>query len=44
MSLGKKTQALGKATQEYNFDSSWSKVKEEPPQTASTEKRPAVKN
>jgi len=37
--LGKKTQALGKAMQEYNPDSSWSKAEEEPPQTISGEKR-----
>jgi len=36
--LGKKTEALGKAMQEYNPDSSWSKAEEEPPQTASGEK------
>ena len=32
--LGKKTDALGKAMQEYNPDSSWSKAEEEPAQTA----------
>ena len=37
--LGKKTEALGKAMQEYNPDSSWSKVEEEPSQTTSGEKR-----
>jgi hypothetical protein len=37
--LGKKTEALGKAMQEYNPDSSWSKAEEEPPQTISGEKR-----
>jgi hypothetical protein len=36
--LGKKTEALGKAMQEYNPDSSWGKAEEEPPQTASGEK------
>jgi hypothetical protein len=36
--LGKKTEALGKARQEYTPDSSWSKAEEEPPQTASGEK------
>ena len=36
--LGKKTEALGKAMQEYNPDSSWRKAEEEPPQTASGEK------
>jgi Protein of unknown function (DUF2950) len=36
--LGKKTEALGKAMQEYNPDSSWSKAEEEPPQTGSAEK------
>jgi hypothetical protein len=36
--LGKKTEALGKARQEYNPDSSWSKAEEEQPQTASGEK------
>jgi Protein of unknown function (DUF2950) len=30
--LGKKTEALGKAMQEYNLDSSWSKTEEEPEQ------------
>jgi Protein of unknown function (DUF2950) len=32
--LGKKTEALGKAMQEYNVDSSWRKAEEEPTQTA----------
>lgn len=32
--LGKKTESLGKAMQEYNADSSWRKAEEEPPQTA----------
>jgi Protein of unknown function (DUF2950) len=36
--LGKKTDALGKAMQEYNPDSSWSKEEEEPAQTASGQK------
>jgi hypothetical protein len=36
--LGKKTEALGKAMQEYNPDSSWSKAEEEPAQTASGQK------
>jgi len=36
--LGKKTEALGKAMQEYNPDSSWRKAEEQPPQTASGEK------
>jgi hypothetical protein len=36
--LGKKTEALGKAMQEYNPDSSWSKAEEEPAQTASRQK------
>ena len=31
--LGKKTEALGKAMQEYNPDSSWSKAEEQPLQT-----------
>jgi Protein of unknown function (DUF2950) len=33
--LGKKTEALGKAMQEYNPDSSWRKAEDEPAQTAS---------
>ena len=33
--LGKKTEALGKAMQEYNPDSSWRKAEEQPVQTAS---------
>ena len=37
--LGKKTEALGKSMQEYNPDSSWSKAEEEPPLTASGQKR-----
>jgi hypothetical protein len=36
--LGKKTGALGKAMQEYNPDSSWSKAEEEPAQAASGQK------
>jgi hypothetical protein len=36
--LGKKTEALGKAMQQYNPDSSWSKAEEEPLQTTSGEK------
>ena len=36
--LGKKTEALGKAMQEYNPDSSWSKAEEEPAQSASRQK------
>jgi hypothetical protein len=36
--LGKKTEALGKAMQEYNPDFSWSKAEEEPAQTASRQK------
>jgi hypothetical protein len=36
--LGKKTEALGKAMQDYNPDSSWSKAEEEPSQTASGQK------
>ena len=36
--LGKKTDALGKAMQEYNPDSSWGKAEEEPAQTASGQK------
>jgi hypothetical protein len=36
--LGKKTVALGKAMQEYNPDSSWSKAEEKPAQTASGQK------
>ena len=36
--LGKKTEALGKAMQEYNPDSTWSKAEEEPAQTASGQK------
>jgi hypothetical protein len=36
--LGKKTEALGKAMQEYNPDSSWHKAEEEPEQTASGQK------
>jgi Protein of unknown function (DUF2950) len=35
--LGKKTAALGKAMQEYNPDSNWSKAEEEPEQTGSGE-------
>ena len=33
--LGNKTEALGKAVQEYNPDSSWGKAEEQPMQTAS---------
>ena len=36
--LGKKTESLGKAMQEYNPDSTWHRVEEEPPQTATTQK------
>jgi Protein of unknown function (DUF2950) len=36
--LSKKTEALGKAMQEYNPDSNWSKAEEEPAQTASGQK------
>jgi len=36
--LGKKTESLGKAMQEYNPDSTWHKAEEEPPQTATTQK------
>jgi hypothetical protein len=36
--LGKKTEALGKAMQEYNPDSGWSKAEEEAAQTASGQK------
>jgi Protein of unknown function (DUF2950) len=36
--LGKKTEALGQAMQEYNPDSSWSEAEEEPAQTASRQK------
>jgi hypothetical protein len=36
--LGKETEALGKAMQQYNPDSSWSKAEEEPLQTTSGEK------
>lgn len=35
--LGKKTEALGKAMQEYDPDSTWIKAEEEPAQTASGE-------
>jgi len=38
--LGKKTEALGKAMQEYNPDSSWGKAEEEPPQ-APVERNPS---
>lgn len=37
--LGKKTESLGKAMQEFNPDSTWRKADEEPPQAA-TEQRP----
>ena len=36
--LGKKTESLGKAMQEYNPDSTWHKAEEEPPQTANTQR------
>jgi hypothetical protein len=36
--LGKKTEALGKAIEEYNPDSSWRKVDDEPAQTAAGQK------
>jgi hypothetical protein len=36
--LGKKTEALGKAMQEYNLDSSWSRAEEEPAEVASEPK------
>ena len=36
--LGKKTESLGKAMQEYNPDSTWHRAEEEPPQTATTQK------
>ena len=36
--LGKKSESLGKAMQEYNPDSTWRKAEEEPPQTATTQK------
>jgi hypothetical protein len=36
--LGKKTEALGKAMQEYNPDSTWSKAEEEAAPTASEPK------
>ena len=37
--LGKRTEAAGKAMQEYNLDSSWRKAEEEPAQTASGQQR-----
>src|SRR3981189_799509 len=37
--LGKKTEVLARGMKEYNPDSSWSKVEEEPSQTTSGEKR-----
>jgi Protein of unknown function (DUF2950) len=36
--LGKKTDALGKAMQEYDPDSSWRKAEEEPAQAPSGQK------
>jgi hypothetical protein len=36
--LGKKTEPLGKAMQEYNPDPTWRKAEDEPPQTASAQK------
>jgi hypothetical protein len=36
--LGKKTESLGKATQEYNPDPTWRKAEDEPPQTARAQK------
>ena len=36
--LGKKTESLGKATQEYNPDPTWRKAEDEPPQTTSEQK------
>ena len=36
--LGKKAEALGKAMQEYNPDSTWSRAEEEPEQAASGQK------
>ena len=35
--LGKKTESLGKAVQEYNPDASWRKAEDEPAQTASAQ-------
>jgi hypothetical protein len=35
--LGKKTESLGKAMQEYNPDSTWHRAEEESPQTATTQ-------
>ena len=37
--LGRKTEALGKAMQEYNPDSSWSKAQEEPAENSSAKKQ-----
>ena len=37
--LGRKTKALGKAMQEYNPDSSWSKAQEEPAENSSAKKQ-----
>jgi len=36
--LGKKTESLGKAVQEYNPDTTWRKAEDEPPQTARAQK------
>jgi hypothetical protein len=36
--LGKKTESLGKAMQEYNPDPTWRKAEDEPPRTASEQK------
>jgi hypothetical protein len=36
--LGKKTESLGKAVQEYNPDPTWRKAEDEPPQTAKAQK------
>jgi Protein of unknown function (DUF2950) len=38
--LGKKTESLAKSMKEYNPDSSWEKVEDEPEQTASDQKTP----
>jgi hypothetical protein len=36
--MGRKTEALGKAMQEYNPDSSWRKAEEEPAETPTAKK------
>lgn len=36
--LGNKTEALGKATQQYNPDSTWRSAEDEPAQTSSMQK------